>query len=493
MKNTLFIILLFIFLNTCGSHFSPRYYYQQMGNTSAGNGTDEPDIGGEDILDPSEDPFKTGEWNKPDYRNFTLDLDKDYVIAASFGLKNEPKYMLIKDDTWKINDTSRNEYYYDGTNTKAAGFTVNKVKYYMYKNMNPTFGSTSAYNKSDRLKRFWFYRFTGSAGLETDNYLIAIDSYSKLVFAFAIPVKWKTIVGIPAPMEWGAVELGWEASADSASLNKQIKFAVDGFTYFYEYDPVGIVHSDGNIEIYDWCIQSIANNNRYAPRVEGGKIDLSRDIADIGKPGRSPYMPMKVVQKNKIALNIQNIEIENISAKSKSGNNYLSEAGFSYDIRAGYKLNTEALTFNSMATKEKPSLFFDSLFKIAVGAVKNIISTVYTLDIQYEDKDEVYIALDANITMYDKKLTVPQFQNEVIIIDKENPTINFKYDKTQDAFIFSSISGANSGKIIEHTQGFTLKKGETKVFYAIIEDVNIGENNGAEASGRIKLIYTLSY
>ena len=288
--------------------------------------------------------------------------------------------------------------------------------------------------------------------------------------------------------------LNWaEASADSASLNKQIKFAVDGFTYFYEYDPVGIVHSDGNIEIYDWCIQSIANNNRYAPRVEGGKIDLSRDIADIGKPGRSPYMPMKVVQKNKIALNIQNIEIENISAKSKSGNNYLSEAGFSYDIRAGYKLNTEALTFNSMATKEKPSLFFDSLFKIAVGAVKNIISTVYTLDIQYEDKDEVYIALDANITMYDKKLTVPQFQNEVIIIDKENPTINFKYDKTQDAFIFSSISGANSGKIIEHTQGFTLKKGETKVFYAIIENVNIGENNGAEASGRIKLIYTLSY
>ena len=75
------------------------------------------------------------------------------------------------------------------------------------------------------------------------------------------------------------------------------------------------MHSDGNIEIYDWCIQSIANNNRYAPRVEGGKIDLSRDIADIGKPGRSPYMPMKVVQKNKIALNIQNIEIHLINLR----------------------------------------------------------------------------------------------------------------------------------------------------------------------------------
>ena len=41
----------------------------------------------------------------------------------------------------------------------------------MYKNMNPTFSSTSAYNKSERLQRFWFYRFTGSAGLDTDNYL----------------------------------------------------------------------------------------------------------------------------------------------------------------------------------------------------------------------------------------------------------------------------------------------------------------------------------
>lgn len=39
-----------------------------------------------------------------------------------------------------------------------------------------------------------------------------------------------------------AVELDWEASADSTNFNNQIKFAVDGLTYFYEYDPVCIVH-----------------------------------------------------------------------------------------------------------------------------------------------------------------------------------------------------------------------------------------------------------
>lgn len=293
IRNILFIIILSVLFDTCGSYLNPRYYYQQMNTDREENGTEEPDIGEEGILDPKKDPFKTGGWNDPNYRGFSLDLDNEYVIASSFDLKNRPKYMLIKDDTWKSGDIYRNEYYYNGTNTKAAGFNVSKVKYYMYKNMNPTFGSESSYNKSDRLKRFWFYRFTGSAGLNTDNYLIAIDSYSKLVFAFAVPTKWKKILGIPAPLEWGAAELGWEASAGSENLNSQIKFAVSGLSYFYEYDPVGIVKPNGEIEIYKWCLDSIGNNKRYAPRLDGNPSDLTRKIADYGFAGRSPYLPIK--------------------------------------------------------------------------------------------------------------------------------------------------------------------------------------------------------
>lgn len=501
MRNTLFIILLLIFnlifLNTCGSYFSPRYYYQQMGSTGGGDETEEPDIGGEGTLKPEEDPFNNDDgkkpWNDPNYNGFTLDLDNEYVIAASFGLKNEPTYMLIKDDTWKLKDPLRNEYYYDGTNTKAAGFTVNKVKYYMYKNMNPTFSSTSAYNKSERLQRFWFYRFTGNAGLETDNYLIAIDSYSKLVFAFAIPVKWKSILGIPAPMEWGAVELGWEASADSATLNEQVKFAVDGFTYFYEYDPVGIVHSDGTIEIYPWCTLSIANDNSYAPIVEGGKVDLTRDIATYGTPGRSPYMPIKIVEKNKMALQVQNLEIENISAssfidKTIGKDEYTNYAGFSYDIRLAGSLNTEEPIFNTIASKEKPSLFFDSLTTVNIGEKKSILSTVYTTDIQYEDKDEVYFSLDASVTMYDKTYKIPQVVNDTILIEHQKPMIKFKYDKTQDMFVFDSSIGDTAN--ISYDKSFTLKKGEVKEFVITIQNAAIGAD---ETSGEIKLIYTLSY
>lgn len=287
------IIMVLVISRACSSKFDPRYYYNQMQNKEDGTGADDPNIGDEINLKPEEDPFQTGEWNDPNYRGFTLDLDNDYVIAASFGLKNQPRYMLIKDSDWKLNDSLRNEYYYDGTNTKAAGLTVRRVKYFMYKNMNPAFRATNSYNKSSRLKRFWFYRFTGNAVLDTDNYLIAIDSYSKLVFAFAIPTKWKSIAGIPAPEAWGAVELGWEANGKTSDLNTQIKFAVDGLRYFYEYDPVGIVKPNGDIEIYQWCLDSIANYNRYAPRVDGNKIDLTRKIADYNFPGRSPYMPIK--------------------------------------------------------------------------------------------------------------------------------------------------------------------------------------------------------
>lgn len=121
------IVMVLVILRACSSRFDPRYYYQQMQNKEDGTGTAEPDIGMEGNLNPEDDPFKTGEWNDPNYRGFSLDLDNEYVIAASFDLKNRPRYILIKDDNWKLNDSLRNEYYYDGTNTKAAGLTVKKL------------------------------------------------------------------------------------------------------------------------------------------------------------------------------------------------------------------------------------------------------------------------------------------------------------------------------------------------------------------------------
>ena len=172
--------------------------------------------------------------------------------------------------------------------------------------------------------RFYFYRFEGSAfGVSIKNCLIAIDTYSKLVFAFGVPNLWKKPVNLPgvpyAPAGWQAVENGWEAKYE---VNTQDRFAnVNGIQYFYEYDPVGVVKANGEIEIFQWCLDSIGNNSKYAPRVKGNAIDLGRPIAsETEKEGRSPYMPIKVDAKLSMAVTAEQIQIQNVDVVSA---NYL--------------------------------------------------------------------------------------------------------------------------------------------------------------------------
>ena len=167
---------------------------------------------------------------------------------------------------------------------------------------------------------------------------------------------------------------------------------------------------------------------------------------------------------------------------------YYDYAGFSYDIRLAGSLNTEEPVFNTISSKEKPSLFFDSLTTVNIGERKSILSTVYTTDIQYEDKDEVYFYVDAAATMYDKTYKIPQVVNDTILIEHQKPMIKFKYDKTQDMFVFDSSIGDTAN--ISYDKSFTLKKGEIKEFVITIKNAAIGAD---ETSGEIKLIYTLYY
>lgn len=290
-------IILIIFIISCGSHFNPKYYYKKDKiDYSDDNNNELPDFGGGDEdLSPEEDPFQTGEWNDPNYNGFTMDFDSK-VIQAKFKGNTAPEFYKLVDGAWNMQDASKNEYYYDGPNTEAGGQSVSSVKYYLYKSKNPTFPPQSKYNQSKRLERFYFYRFTGKAlgVVNTDNFLIAIDRYSKLVFAFAVPAEWKQYVpNTPyAPVKWQSVESGWES--DMSSGSKSI-FSVEGIQYFYEYDPVGILKQNGEIEIYQWCLDSIGNNKKYAPRFNGKVGDTNRAIATYGMPGRSPYMPLKII------------------------------------------------------------------------------------------------------------------------------------------------------------------------------------------------------
>ena len=293
----LLFTIISIFIMSCGgTYFNPKYYYGKNTSKMEQSGTEEtpPDLGGGDEnLSPEEDPFQRPEVNDPNANGFTLDLDK-LVIEASFDEKNRPTYKLVA-GTWIPGTEGKNDYYYNGNDTTAAGYPMSSVKYYMYKQKNPTYDINSSYNQSSRMDRFYFYKFYGEyLSVGSTNYLIAIDKYTKLVFAYAVPTKWKNMLVRNAPETWGAVELGWEADGNVTGNPKKIYFAVDGIKYFYEYDPVGIVKQDGTIEIYQWCLDSIGLHNLYAPQFNGTVGDTNRAVATYNKPGRSPYMPFKV-------------------------------------------------------------------------------------------------------------------------------------------------------------------------------------------------------
>ncbi|WP_157152844.1 hypothetical protein [Brachyspira murdochii] len=427
----LLLLMVSMFIISCGNHFfNPKYYYNSKSSDTALSGTEAfvpPDdmvFEEEEVLAPEEDPFKTGDWNDPNYR-FSMNFD-DYVMVASFNESTQPTYKLVKKSTWQSSNPSVNEYYYDGDNTTGGGVTMTAVRYYLYKSMNPNF-KVHKYNESERMKRFYFYRFTATAANQkTDNYLIAIDTYSKLVFAFGVPISWKKIAGIPAPEVWGPVELGYEADAYN---NSKVSFAVDGLTYFYEYDPVGIVKENGEIELYQWCWDSIGNK-RYAPRFNGEFGDTNRAIADYGKPGRSPYIPtIKVVDDrpvNKMNITVTQVSIKNVGARS--ANRYALDGAVGFDWVTGdikdiynyahfqYRFKMAAYNEdNSIPAVETVASVFpeevgtvdaglgaifgssgsrdDAKYKIDVGGTKTLTANK-TYEVEYYEEDKNKIRMD---------------------------------------------------------------------------------------------------
>ena len=487
MKKILLLILA-LFLTSCGNHFfNPKYYYNR-GKVSSGSGngdyTPPPDMdfGDDEVLPPEEDPFQTGDWNNPSYR-FDMNFD-DYVIVASFNGNTQPTYKLVKKSSWQSSNPTINEYFYNGDNTTGGGVTMTGVKYYLYKSMNPNF-KVHKYNESERMKRFYFYRFTATAsGQPTDNYLIAIDTYSKLVFAFGVPTSWKKIAGIPAPESWGPVELGYEASA---SDNSKISFAVDGLKYFYEYDPVGIVKKNGEIEIYKWCWDSIGNK-RYAPQFDGKFGDTDRAIADYGRPGRSPYIPTKKVVDNrpvnKMNITVSQVSIKNVSAKS--ANRYalafiwskgdiqrvFDYAHFQYRFKmAAYNEDNDVPaveTVGSVFPEEVGTVdaglgaIFgssgrrdDAKYKIDVGGSKTMAADK-TYEIQYyeEDKNKIRIDFYFDLVKFDEAMgNYTQIDWPYKYCENNKIRVSVYYDYDNNKFTYNSSNGTDDygGRLVSAT------------------------------------------
>ena len=309
--NFLFTIL---FLTSCSGHFfNPRYYYNKNGSQESEQ-TPPPDIdiggGGEDVPE-DQDPFKNGEWNDIDYK-FDGDKILEFLFAASFDGKNVPVYTFFKDGTqWTLSDASMAENKYnakDGVN-KAQGYDITGGSFYRYDYKNPLVAADSAYNQSERMERFLFYRIVGKAVIvPLNNYLIAVDKYSKLVFAYGKITKTGSAMGQAYPTAFEAVELHGDKRP------------------FYEYDPIGFMSYDETqdkmtLTLYREYQEEMAMDaNAFFPKIH----DSTRDIAgykDKESAGRSPYY----------YVNVDDIAPETILDQLK---------GKTYSIRSGLTLYT---------------------------------------------------------------------------------------------------------------------------------------------------------
>ena len=288
MRKTQIILILLaisLFFTSCARRFSPMYYYNGK-ESSSNSETDNPasDIEGDEDVPEDQDPFKNGEWNDIGYQ-FDGNKILDFLFAASFDGNNVPMYSFFKDGTvWTISDTLTAENKYnaqDGVNT-AQGYKITEASFYRYDYKNPLVTPESSYNQSERMKRFLFYKIVGKAVVvPLNNYLIAVDTHSKLVFAYGKITKTGNAMGQAYPTEFKPVE-------EYGDKKK-----------FYEYDPIGFLSYDENkdslkLTLYEEYQKEMAKDaNAYFPQVH----DASRNVAgydNASSAGRSPYYMVNI-------------------------------------------------------------------------------------------------------------------------------------------------------------------------------------------------------
>ncbi len=211
------------------------------------------------------------------------------LIRASFSDKNVPKmwYEAASESSgqWELSEdtiyleplegqVNDSVFYVAGSNTTAGSNPITNVEYFKYEGKNPFYSIDSAYNTNTYkesennldevgMSRFLFYRFKGKGGgiVALDNMLVAVDTYTSLIFSFGVPTEFKEYFGLDSPTKWEAAETAATAS--------------DGQSYkFYEYDPAGYVDKDGNFVMYEWYTNNLAqaneaNQTKFYPQFTG--------------------------------------------------------------------------------------------------------------------------------------------------------------------------------------------------------------------------------
>ena len=231
-------------------------------------------------------------YNKSDEGFPATEFANMSLVGTYFDNSNVPQYAMAAGNVWQPGDSSKSEFVHaKAPDTTGQGYGISNVYWYAYRGKNPLYAADGAYNTqlqkttegNPKLSRFYFYRFTGDTlSPSLDNFLFAVDTYSKFMFAFAYPTKMESVFGNNVPKAWGPTD-------GSPFL---------GTTYqFYMYDPVGYVEKvDGkyNVVMYDWFKNNLAKGI-YQPTL-GGLNDKSEGTAyteeakkEAGGQGTSPF------------------------------------------------------------------------------------------------------------------------------------------------------------------------------------------------------------
>ncbi|OEJ15947.1 hypothetical protein BFL38_10845 [Brachyspira hampsonii] len=324
----LFLIIISVFMMSCGGHFfNPMYYYNRSANKSSSE-TSIPDTAPEKLPDevPAEnDPFKIPEeYNDPNYQ-FPADNFKSWLFKASFQKNKLPIYNFFNDNTrnWISGGADWNSIaadYYEGKDGETyAGSIVGNVditdlKVYRYTANNPLYSSLGYL--AGRMDRFNFYSIHGNASVaELKQYLIAVDTYSKFIFAFGAITATKSIAGDEVPIAFEAVE----------------KY---GDKAFYEYDPIGYVTASGSVILYDHYKTEFVNApTKYMPSDHG--YPTMAQPTPTGQ-GYSPYRPLSSSSTEPASEEDQKTFKDNINI-IKSNNS----SGFKYRNYSGYMVDSK--------------------------------------------------------------------------------------------------------------------------------------------------------
>lgn len=246
--------------------------------------------------------FETGAfdvYDDPDLNGYNAyDFFHNYVLfSTKFDANEVPYYVFNKDKAWTgpTNQTVSKiavptySYRSDVSPPATSGTTtanITKMDIFQYRGINyyytQDFPHDTRYHTGEhlnRLKRFYFHRFTGtSAIVGLNNAMCAVDTYTKLVWGYAVPTKWGLFGN---PTEWKSIE--------SQDTTKGIEF--------YKYDPIGFVEKDGKVVLFETFINIQSNAagkkkaiNYYPKYTPTAPVELDITKLNNNSVIRSPYL-----------------------------------------------------------------------------------------------------------------------------------------------------------------------------------------------------------